>query len=417
MIAPSSRSEFLHETVRRVWGYDRFLPLQEEAIACVVAGTRSVVVLPTGGGKSLCYQAPAADLGRPGGRRLAADRADEGPGGRPARGRRPGRVAQQHARRRASARQVETAVARRPGAAALRRARAAGDATASSSCCGRGGAGVLRRRRGALHQPVGPRLPAGVPAARDAARSVSRRRRARLHGHGDAAGAARHRRASSRCAIRAMLVGDFDRPNLIYRVLPAHATTGSRCSRPSDATRARPASSTASAARTSTSWPRRCAARAQRRCATTPACRDEERRANQDAFINERCDIVVATVAFGMGIDRSNVRYVIHTGMPKSLEHYQQETGRAGRDGLEAECLLLVSGADYGLWKSILTPEGPSRRRARCASSARCTRSASRPSAVTARWSRTSASPTRARTAARATSAWPRRWPATTRAR
>jgi ATP-dependent DNA helicase RecQ len=85
---------------------------------------------------------------------------------------------------------------------------------------------------------------------------------------------------------------------------------------------------------------------------------DGERRANQEAFVNERADIVVATVAFGMGIDRSNVRYVIHTGMPKSLEHYQQEAGRAGRDGLESECLLLHSGADYGLWKSIMSPEG-----------------------------------------------------------
>ena len=54
------QTEFVHETVRRIWGYDRFLPLQEEAIACVLDGRDSLVVLPTGGGKSLCYQAPAA---------------------------------------------------------------------------------------------------------------------------------------------------------------------------------------------------------------------------------------------------------------------------------------------------------------------------------------------------------------------
>src|SRR5204863_9694106 len=58
------QTEFLHETVRRIWGYDRFLPLQEEAIEGVLAGRDSLVVLPTGGGKSLCYQAPAAHLRR-----------------------------------------------------------------------------------------------------------------------------------------------------------------------------------------------------------------------------------------------------------------------------------------------------------------------------------------------------------------
>src|SRR5208282_1692440 len=80
----------------------------------------------------------------------------------------------------------------------------------------------------------------------------------------------------------------------------------------------------------------------------------EARGATQEAFLQERCDVVVATVAFGMGIDRSNVRFVLHTGMPKSLEHYQQETGRAGRDGLEAECVLLYSGGDVISWKGIL---------------------------------------------------------------
>ena len=81
---------------------------------------------------------------------------------------------------------------------------------------------------------------------------------------------------------------------------------------------------------------------------------DEARRQNQDAFAGEKVNTIVATVAFGMGIDKSNVRYVVHAGMPKSLEHYQQETGRAGRDGLEAECLLIYSGSDYGVWSSIM---------------------------------------------------------------
>jgi len=150
-----------------------------------------------------------------------------------------------------------------------------------------------------------------------------------------------------------IMIGDFDRPNLTYKVLPRtnvlkqtlevlgrhHEESGIiYCIRRKDVDE----------------LTQQLKSRGVNALAYHAGLSAQERRASQEAFRSERCDIVVATVAFGMGIDRSNVRFVLHAGMPKSIEHYQQEAGRAGRDGLEAECLLLYSGGDFFTWKSVI---------------------------------------------------------------
>ena len=151
----------------------------------------------------------------------------------------------------------------------------------------------------------------------------------------------------------AVLVGTFDRPNLVYRIVPrVHAQTQVLQvlrRHPGDAAIVYCISRKDTEAMAE--WLQANRLRAAFYHAGMEA---DERRRTQDAFASEEIDVVAATVAFGMGIDRSNVRCVIHAAMPKSIEHYQQETGRAGRDGLEAECVMLYSAADVLRWESLI---------------------------------------------------------------
>ncbi|MFO0810438.1 MAG: RecQ family ATP-dependent DNA helicase [Gemmataceae bacterium] len=164
----------------------------------------------------------------------------------------------------------------------------------------------------------------------------------------------------------AVHVGDFDRPNLIYRVVPRGRDVLAQVlevlgrhkgeagivycisrNGVDDLTRQLQGAGYA--------------ARSYRAAHPDehPAANAQMRRETHDAFRAGTCDLVVATVAFGMGVDRSDLRYVVHNGMPKSLEHYQQEAGRAGRDGLPAECVLLAKPGDVGTWKRMLNkPQG-----------------------------------------------------------
>ena len=188
----------LQQAISQYWGYTTFRPLQREAMDAVLAGRDSIVVLPTGGGKSLCFQAPA--VVRPGvaRRRLAADLADEGPGRHARRQRCAGRAVQQlahfGARNQTSSRDSGK---NRYKLLYVSPERLVGEGSDSFLSMLSSIRRQLRRgRRSALHQPMGPRLPARVSPARAAAPAPSGRRPARVHGDRDRARAPRHRDAA-----------------------------------------------------------------------------------------------------------------------------------------------------------------------------------------------------------------------------
>ncbi len=142
-----------------------------------------------------------------------------------------------------------------------------------------------------------------------------------------------------------MFVASFNRPNLTYRVLPKDEPLKQIIEfvrKREDESGIVYCSTRASAERVAESL----AARGYSAKPYHAGLESEERARNQELFLRDDVKIVCATIAFGMGINKPNVRWVIHYDLPKNIEGYYQETGRAGRDGLPGDCLLLFSGGD-----------------------------------------------------------------------
>ncbi len=347
----------LLEILEKYWGYSSFRPLQLEAMEAVMADHDSLLVLPTGGGKSLCFQAPA--IAREGLAivvspliSLMKDQVDTLVGN--------GVSAAYYNSGMSSEARTEVTRGIRDGRYRMLY-------VAPERLVGDGGDGFLKLLES---NPVSF-------IAVDEAHCISQwghdfrteyRQLARLrerwpsvsmHAYTATATARVRRDIIDQLGLRdaAELVGSFDRPNLVYRVL-ARATLKAQIFDVLGRHRgqagiiyctSRKEVDSLSQWLNDTGW------RSRPYHAGLP---DDERSRNQDAFLNEEVDLVVATVAFGMGIDRSDVRFVIHSGAPQSLEHYQQESGRAGRDGLEAECVLIASGADFLKWRVMLEKNG-----------------------------------------------------------
>ncbi|MBA4188133.1 MAG: DNA helicase RecQ [Planctomycetaceae bacterium] len=336
--------------VRKHWGFTSLRPLQEQAIRAAMAGRDSLVVMPTGGGKSLCYQAPAVvrdgltvvvsplialmkdqvdgltRIGVPAVRLDSTLTPNE-------------RTTTAERIRRGEVRLVFTSPERLVNTDVYQLLRDAGAHTVAvdeAHCVSHWGHDFR-------------------PEYRQLARLRDFFPKASVHGYTATATDRVRQDIAQQLGLNSpdILVGSFDRPNLIYRVLPRldlMAQVRAVLDRhPGDAgiiycLRRKDVDDMTAALK----------AVGYRAVPYHAGMTPDARRQTQEAFAAEEADLVVATVAFGMGIDRSNVRYVIHAAMPKTIEHYQQETGRGGRDGLPSECVLLYSGSDFLTLKAII---------------------------------------------------------------
>ncbi len=337
-------------TVRRYWGFSELRPLQEQAIQAGLQRHDSLVVMPTGGGKSLCYQVPAdlaqrTDIVVSPLISLMKDQVD-------------------------GLRECGFAAGALYSGMPLHDVRK----TEAEIAAGRYRLVFVAPER--LLTPrflqLIERLEVGTfaideahcishwghdfrPEYRRLAEIKTRFPQASVHAY--TATATERVRADivEQLGLHnpAVLVGTFDRPNLVYRIVPRVDAK----SQVLEVLRRHPSEAAivyCISRRDTEAMAEALQANRLRAAFYHAGMEADERRRTQDAFAAEDIDVVVATVAFGMGIDRSDVRCVIHAAMPKSIEHFQQETGRAGRDGLEAECVLLYSAADVLRWESLI---------------------------------------------------------------
>ena len=319
--------DLLQDTVSRYWGYSTLRPLQREAMDAVLAGRDSVVVLPTGGGKSLCFQAPAA--ARDGLAvvvspliSLMKDQVD----GLVANGVQAG-LYNSALGVQDKARVIESLRHGHYRLLYVSPERLVGDG-------GDGFVSLLAECR--LHWIAVDEAHCISQWGHDFRPEYRQLRRLRewlpgisMHAYTATATAAVRRDIVEQLGLRnpIQLVGSFDRPNLVYRVLPRAGFKKQLL----DVVARHRGDAGIVYCPSRREVDELAAWLSEHGTAALPyhaGLSDQDRSAHQDAFISERVQIVVATVAFGMGSDRSDVRFVVHAGAPRSLEHYQQEAGR-----------------------------------------------------------------------------------------